>query len=250
MPNYLEYGKFRFGEVTTEEQRKKIYRLRYEVYAMEFGFENPYDFPDKLERDDYDAHSVHFIALNEDDDIVGTVRMILNSEKGFPIEHAAKITRFKGKPEPDKITEISRLAVAKTLRRRSEDGEHGIEGYIPQSQGGTSDKKTKFQDKRQRPAIILGLYRAVYHKCKELGLTHMYMITDEKLFHALKKFGFIFFDVGDPVEYHGKRIPYATSWSTIEKYMHANQMIELLDFLMFNLDQKHHPSFIRPKTFN
>ena len=244
MSEYLTYGKFKFCEATTEEQRKKVYRLRYEVYALEFGFENPNDFPDKLEKDPYDPCSVHFIALNEDDDIIGTVRMILHSEKGFPVEHASEITDFKDKPSPERITEVSRLAVSKKLRRRPEDGIHGVESYIPKSQGGVSDIPNKenesFKEKRQRPAIILGLYRAVYQKCKELDITHMYMITEDKLFHALYKFGFIFKKVGEPVEYHGKRTPYATSWNEIEKHM-KKEHPDLLEFLIYNLDQKFCP---------
>lgn len=244
MTKSLSYGKFRFCEATTEGEKHEIYRLRYEVYALEFGFENPYDFPDKLEKDSYDPYSIHFIALNEDNEIIGTVRMILNSKKGFPVEHASEINDFNDKPSPELITEISRLAVSKMLRRRPEDGMHGVESYITQAQGGVSDIPSKadasFKEKRQRPAIILGLYRAVYQKCKELAITHMYMITEDKLFHALYKFGFIFRQVGKPVEYHGKRTPYATSWQTIETHMNKNHP-ELLEFLLFNLDNKYHP---------
>ncbi len=239
----LEYDKFYFGEAYSQELKKKIYRLRYEVYALEFGFENPYDFPDKLERDQFDDHSVHFVAVNEDNDIIGTVRMILDSGKGFPIEHASEITDFHDRPISKKITEVSRLTVAKTLRRRLEDGMHGIESYIPESQGGVSDKiSAEIRERRRRPAIVLGLYRAVYQKCKELDITHMYMITEDKLFHALYKFGFVFSKVGEPVQYHGKRTPYATSWRAIEEHMHQHHS-DLLDFLLFKLDKKYHPRF-------
>lgn len=237
----LKYDRFAFGEARPEALNK-IFRLRYEVYALEFGFENPDDFPDKLEKDIYDPHSTHFIAINEDEDIVGTVRMILNSEKGFPIEHASEITGFKDKPAPENITEVSRLAVAKILRRRPEDGLYGVESYLPKSQGGVADKENYQNDQRKRPAIVLGLYRAIYHKCKELGITHMYMITEDKLFHALYKFGFVFSKVGEPVEYHGKRTPYATSWRTIEEHMREHQN-GLLEFLLSGLDEKYHPRF-------
>lgn len=240
----IKYGRFRFREAGPEDL-KKIFRLRYEVYALEFGFENPSDFPDKLEQDKYDAHSIHFVALDEYDEVIGTVRMILNSEKGFPVEHASKITEFHDKPKSDHITEVSRLAISKALRRRPEDGMHGVESYIPQSQEGVSDKtdkNDKFKERRQKPVVILGLYKVVYHKCKELGITHMYMISEDKLFHALYKFGFVFSKVGDPVEYHGKRTPCATSWDRIEKHMHSNHQ-DLLDFLLLDLDNKYHPQF-------
>lgn len=242
----FNYGRFRFQEVNTDDLRKEVFRLRYEVYALEFGFENPYDFPDKLEKEEFDDHSVHFVALNEQDEVIGTVRMILDSPKGFPVEHAAKITEFTDKPAPAFITEVSRLAVSKTMRRRPEDGIYGVESYIPKFQGGVSDipnQKNPSIEKRQKPVIILGLYKTVYIKCKELGITHMYMITEDKLFHALYKFGFVFTQVGDPVEYHGKRTPYATSWETIEKYMHKHHP-DLLEFLTFGLDEKYRPKFM------
>lgn len=241
----FEYGKFKFVLADSEDLKKEIFRLRYIVYALEFGFENPDDFPDRFEKDEYDQYSVHFAALNEEDDVIGTVRMILDSPKGFPVEHAARITGFHDKPEPRFITEVSRLAVSKKLRRRPEDGMHGVESYIPQTQGGVFDVKTKdqaFKEKRQKPIIVLGLYRAVYSKCKEMGISHMYMITEIKLFHALYKFGFVFSQVGEPVEYHGKRIPYATSWERIEKHLKEHNPGQL-DFLLLGLDEKYHPKF-------
>lgn len=235
----FDYGKFRFKEVDSDDLLKQVFRLRFEVYAREFGFENPHDFPDKLEKDEYDDCSVHFVALNDQGEVIGTVRMILDSQKGFPVEHAARITDFKDKPDSAHITEVSRLAVSKTMRRRPEDGIYGVESYIPKSKGGVSDipnKNNPAIEKRQRPMIILGLYKAVYMKCKDLGITHMYMITEDKLFYALKKFGFIFRQVGKPVEYHGKRTPYATSWDTIETYM-AQKHSYLLEFLTFGLNK-------------
>ncbi len=241
----FEYGRFKFMQADSEDMKQKIFRLRYEVYALEFGFENPEDFPDKFEKDGYDQYSVHFVSLNEDDDVIGTVRMILDSPKGFPVDHAAAITGFSDKPESRFITEISRLAVSKKLRRRPEDGMHGVESYITRSQGGVSDVKTgdqSFKERRQKPVIVLGLYKAVYLKCKEMGISHMVMISEEKLFHALYKFGFVFSQVGDPVEYHGKRIPYATSWERIEKHMKEHHP-DLLDFLLLGLDKKYHPTF-------
>ncbi len=239
------YGKFKFLEADSEDLKTKIFRLRYEVYALEFGFENPDEFPDKCEKDDYDQHSVHFAALNQDDDVIGTIRMILDSPKGFPAEHVADITGFSDKPEPRFIIEVSRLAVSKKLRRRPEDGMHAVESYIPQSQGGVSDVKTtdkQFQEKRQKPVIVLGLYKAVYLKCKELGISHMLMVTEAKLFHAVHRLGFVFSQVGEPVEYHGKRIPYATSWERIEKHMKERKP-DMLAFLLAGLDKKYHPRF-------
>ena len=45
------YGNFKFLEADSEDLKSKIFRLRYEVYALEFGFENPDEFPDNFEKD-------------------------------------------------------------------------------------------------------------------------------------------------------------------------------------------------------
>lgn len=233
----FNYGKFKFLEASTPQLKEQIYRLRYEVYAVECGFENPHDFPDKLEQDDYDPYATHFAALNEYDEVIGTIRLILENEKGFPVDHAADTSGFKDRPRDRYLTEVSRLAVSKTMRRRSEDGVYGVESYLNMAQGGVADAPDRHPgtEKRQRPVIILGLYKAVYLKCRELGITHMIMITEEKLFHALCRFGFIFHQIGPCVAYHGARTPYGTSWDIIECHMREKHK-DILEFLTFGLD--------------
>ncbi len=135
--NVLTYGQFRFGRVANKEVRKDTFRLRYEVYAEEFGFEKKEDHPGGLETDEYDDVSVHFACLNDAGSVVGTIRLVLDSaDKGFPIEHAVKTTFVGKKPDRNKIAEISRLTVSRDLRRRKEDGMYGVESYIKKKDGG------------------------------------------------------------------------------------------------------------------
>jgi len=181
----LAIENLKFIQADSEDLKKAIYQLRYKVYAEEFGFENLEDHPDGYETDEYDEKSIHFAALNGDNSVVGTVRLVLNSEKGFPIEHAVKTEFIGEKPSPDKIAEISRLAVIKDFRKRKEDGHFGVESYIKKSEGGILPDKgpaTDEQQKRKRPIIVLGLYQILYHASKRMGITHWYMITEEKLF--------------------------------------------------------------------
>ena len=44
-----------------------VYRVRYQVYCIECGFENPQNYPNGMEWDKYDPYSIHFIALNDHD---------------------------------------------------------------------------------------------------------------------------------------------------------------------------------------
>ena len=207
----LTYDRFKFGQVIDDDVLKDTFRMRYEVYVDEFGFENRSDHPDGLETDDYEKESIHFACLNETNAVVATIRLVLHSDKGFPIEHATKLSIPGEKPESNKIGEISRLTVTKDLRRRKEDGMYGVESYLKKKEGGIlPDDGTipKEMEGRKNPIIVLGLYQVMLHESLRQGLTHWYMITEKKIFYALKKYGFLFHQIGEPVQYHGERVPY------------------------------------------
>ncbi|WP_319574660.1 PEP-CTERM/exosortase system-associated acyltransferase [uncultured Desulfobacter sp.] len=207
----LIYDRFRFGQVIDDDILKGTFRMRYEVYVDEFGFEDEADHPDGLETDKYEKESIHFACLNETNSVVGTIRLVLHSDKGFPIEHATKLNFTGEKPEPDKTGEISRLTVSKGLRRRKEDGMYGVESYLKRKEGGVLPDDGTIPKKmagRKNPIIVLGLYQVMLHESLRQGLTYWYMITEKKIFYALKKYGFLFHQIGEPVQYHGERIPY------------------------------------------
>ncbi|MCG2831639.1 MAG: PEP-CTERM/exosortase system-associated acyltransferase [Desulfobacteraceae bacterium] len=242
----LAIENLKFVQADSEDLKNAIYQLRYNVYAEEFGFEKLEDHPDGYETDEYDEKSIHFAALNEDNSVVGTVRLVLNSEKGFPIEHAVKTEFIGEKPSSDKIAEISRLAVSRNFRKRKEDGHFGVESYIKKSEGGILPDKgpaTDEQQKRKRPVIVLGLYQILYHASKRMGITHWYMITEEKLFHALKTYGFMFYQIGEPVNYHGIRTPYLGIILDIEQKL-IKEKPELLCMLLIGLEREYHPKIV------
>jgi N-acyl amino acid synthase of PEP-CTERM/exosortase system len=206
------YGEqFRFITVESEDLKRAIYRLRYQIYAEEFGFERPEDHPSGLETDEYDPYSVHMAALNEADQVIGTARMVLPSEKGLPIEHAVNLQHVTPKPPPETTGEVSRLAITAAYRRRAEDtGPYGVESYLKVAEGGVlpdSGAMPEQYARRQRPAIVLGLCALIWQVSRRCGLTHTYMISEQKLWNTLNKFGMLWQQIGEPVEYHGTRIP-------------------------------------------
>jgi N-acyl amino acid synthase of PEP-CTERM/exosortase system len=88
----------------------------------------------------------------------------------------------------------------------------------------------------------MGLYQAMYHESKRLGLSHWYMITEKKIFNSLKKFGFEFQQIGDPVEYHGLRIPFLGIIDQMEQKIIRENPI-LLKLILRDLEKPFHPSF-------
>ncbi len=49
---------------TTNADRARAFRLRFEVYCQEYGYLDPRCYPDGLERDAFDDHAAHVLALS------------------------------------------------------------------------------------------------------------------------------------------------------------------------------------------
>lgn len=96
----------------TKEEKKKIFKLRFQGYCLELGWLNPKNYPDKKESDEWDKFAYHFLA-KEEDKIIGTLRLI-------PFEQGEFYTK-KFIPNADKMPknvclEVSRLYVLPSKR--------------------------------------------------------------------------------------------------------------------------------------
>lgn len=74
----------------SERQQEQMYRLRYDIYTTEVSSFKKEEFPDGIEKDKYDEHSVHIIAC-EGDSVIGTLRLVKDSPVGFVMETAFKL---------------------------------------------------------------------------------------------------------------------------------------------------------------
>jgi len=225
---------FEVIRVSDENELKKVYRLRYKVYCEEWGFEKPEKYPGRLETDEYDKHAVHFAALDETGRTVGTVRLILFSPDGFPLEKCCDIDNSGEEVRGENTAEISRLVISRAYRKRIEDKyiygpdeelrtvgsydryNHSVNnnyrraddryGYGRQSNGRSRNEMEA--EKRNRHELITSLYRALYHESKRRQLTHWYAVMTKGLVLLLKRDGIRFQPIGEPVDYHGIRTPY------------------------------------------
>ena len=221
----MEY--FEFRKVSQDDPlMEEIYRLRYKVYCDEWGFEKPEDHPTGLERDKFDGNSVHFAAIDrKDGNVIGTVRIILESSLGFPIQHHCIIDQELQKrvvaklPDTERVRfgEISRLAVSKDYRRRSLDnlildghGYDNLEEILDKKEAHDAEsRQVSIERRRQQDnAIVMGLYKCLSSESRELKLTHWYVVTARGLYLLLKRLGFYFDAIGPELEYHGIRRPY------------------------------------------
>jgi N-acyl amino acid synthase of PEP-CTERM/exosortase system len=199
--SYFEYSKVSRGDPLLNE----IYRLRYKVYVEECGFENKEDHPGGIEKDEYDEHSTHFVVRKiGEDQIIGTVRMINYSERGFPIEKHCKIEADLSAFDKNRFGEISRLAVSKDYRKRATDAV-----YTNGKPVGDTIVDNMFSGNRKMSNdIVLGLYKCIYKESLVRGNQCLLAVMAKGLFLLLRRVGILVEPIGPEQNYHGLRSPY------------------------------------------
>lgn len=197
---------------------KGIYSLRYQVYINEWEFEAPDDHPVGLEYDNYDLYSVHFYAMCKNKSkIIGTVRTILNSHLGFPIERHFELTEKPENLDRHNVGEISRLAISKEFRRRAiDDALFEARSFVPNTLPRYMDHGSDIR-RHCEHELVRGLYFLLYRDSKQRGLTHWYAVMTKGLYIILKRWGIPFHQVGATKDYHGPRAPYLVSIETVER---------------------------------
>ena len=166
---------------------KEIQRLRYDVYCVECGYLAAEDFTEGRESDTYDDFSVHCAAAEAGGKLAGTLRLVLDSPRGFPLERHAGVldAAFRAVPR-GRTAEISRLIVARDGRRLLHTGELG-----------------------EYSAVLFALFREMNLQSRRLGLDYWLAAMEPSLHRLLRRLlHFAFVPIGEPMEYHGLVVPY------------------------------------------
>lgn len=231
----------------------EIFKLRYKVYIEEWGFEKPEDHPYGTERDVYDDESVHFVALRSaDQQVIGTIRIILDSEKGFPIEKHFVIDASArdelSAHDRRGFAEISRLAVSNEYRRRAIDKiifeGKGVDGNVVENateemrrlETGKGAENISRERRRLENCIVMGLYYCIFQETIREGncLTHLYAVMANGLPELLGRFGINFRKIGEQINYHGMRAPYVGNIGEMHKELASSSKL----FAKFIADTK------------
>ncbi len=229
-------------QISAEKDLKDIYRLRYKIYCYEWGFEKPENHPDEIVTDVYDNNALHFAVKDDAQKTVGAISLILHSPEGFPTEKYCELNITRDEIPRDSIAEISRFVIHRDYRRRAEDKyiygpdeerrSIGSFNYSSNYSNNLSyvrraDDKFKhkgarrpsdsYSERRKRHEVVISLYKAIYRESKRRNITHWYAVMTKGIVILLNKFGFIFKEIGDPVDYHGIRTPYLGDVEKIEQ---------------------------------
>ena len=199
-----------------EDQRNEAHRLRYDVYCEERGYEDPESFPDKLEVDDHDHHSVHALVRHRASDLVaGVVRLVFADmsapQKPLPIEqhcghsfNQSALKRFDFSRQ--NVAEVSRFAVSNKFIRYAGNTNPVIQA------GRESDGRT-FDDEPSQylPHISMGLIAMLFVASAQHRISHWYAVMEPSLSRLLGRSGIEFTRIGPVVNYHGRRQPMIAS---------------------------------------
>ena len=172
----------------TDDRLSAIQRLRYEVYCLERKFRDAAEYPDGLERDEYDAHATHICATDSTGAVVGTVRLVHHSPLGLPVQqHGATLSVSSEELQQRKTAEVSRLILAKEYRRHTLD----------------------------QPLLLWGLFARAYEESCRLGIGYWVAAMEEGLWRLLRRFGFPLWPIGESIDYFGPVTPYGARVSEL-----------------------------------
>lgn len=201
----------------TEEARRIHFGIRYQVYCQETGFEDPEAFPDGLERDEWDAFSVHFmVRLRKTGEWIAAMRLVLPSAPDFPVERECILKGREVRTLPRNTTaEVSRLCMVSRFRRRGPEQDHPYElGDLP-IRGLAGVRRG--HERRREPEILLGLLRAARGYSRKEGIDHWYLLVTPPLTRILRRVGIHLDRVGPLCLHRGKRYPFLADLQREEK---------------------------------
>jgi N-acyl amino acid synthase of PEP-CTERM/exosortase system len=200
---------FEMVPADTDDLKRAVYHLRYQVYCLETGFEKPEDCPSRLERDAYDDRADHFLIRHlRTGEYAATTRLIL-PDRGdpslpFPIESHCAIDRPEavGQIPRTRLGEVSRFCVSKDFKRRR--GEPGtLAGVSPSPELDAACE----EERRTFPYITLGLIACLVRISRRANITHWYAVMEPALIRFLEHLGIHFTPIGPLADYHGRRLP-------------------------------------------
>jgi N-acyl amino acid synthase of PEP-CTERM/exosortase system len=193
----------------TEPARETHFRLRYQVYCRDQGWEDTLRFPDQKECDEFDVSSTPFLVRRRrSKGWIATMRLIRLPLEELPVSRYVTLPagRLPGSAR-DRMVEFSRLCVVKKYRRAPR---RRISGEIPDFRV-PSDLDDSFLASGYRASeswIFLGLVRAGWQWSLGNGVDFWMFFIADALARVIQRSGFEIEPMGDEVEHRGLRRPY------------------------------------------
>jgi len=203
--NFQEF--FKIELAVTPAQQRAVCRIRYRVYCEELGLEPPEQFPDGLEHDEYDSHSMMCLITHRRSGVpAGCVRMVMADEdKQMPFEprcHDSLNVEFADLlySERDSVVECSRLAVDSRFRRRLGEEHTRLGEY--------DALDCCHIEQRSFSLVGMAVVLAGFAVADLAGRPNVLAMMEPYLPRLMRRSGILVQKAGKRVEYHGRRAPY------------------------------------------
>lgn len=176
----------------TAESRALHHQIRYQVFCIERGFEDPEKFASGQERDRWDQWSHHFVVKDKNSGAgVAAGRIVLPTSGQLPVDHLGCVTKSPViRTGRQQVAEVSRICMVRG--DLTSDPQLPIQGV---SRAGESE-------------VMLGLIRAVIRYSWDNDIPYIYMLVTRPLARLLKRLGVDCTQVGENIEHRGLRAPY------------------------------------------
>lgn len=186
-------------------------RIRYQVFCLDKGFENPEAFSATRETDAWDAQAAHFIVqdLNSRQWVAATRLVVPRPERALPVETVADLDASVRQKLGQHVGEISRFCVISTRSTAAGNGAQAVhdEQRRP-SLNSLEDWGIGAVRQKQQFEVTLGMVRAVVIYALKRGMTHCFVLITDAFARMLRKLGVLLVQVGPAVDYRGMRTPY------------------------------------------
>lgn len=198
----------------TPEAKRIHYRIRFLVYCLETGFEDPGAHPDGLERDGWDDDAAHFLVRSRDSgDWIAAMRLVLPGPRRLPVETVCNLDPDIVDSAPaDRVGEVSRLCMIDRYRRRSQERDFPYE--VVDADAGRRrfsippPVERRAHQRRHGSEIMLSLLVAAAEYSRGVGLAHWLFLTSPVLCKVIERYGVSLIPAGEPCLYRGERRPY------------------------------------------
>ncbi len=195
----------------TREGHAVHYRIRYNTFCLETGFEPAEQFPDEEERDAYDARSVHFLVRNRHDGRwVATMRLILRGPHGLQIQHLCELNpEMRRRIADGLVAEASRLAIIGLP-----PGDAAAGSALRNRPDGTL--LDRLVGRRASPQVLIKLLQAAGYYCLQHGIDDLACLMRPTLARLVTEMGIPISACGKPCQHRGARIPHAVSCLSLQ----------------------------------
>lgn len=179
----------------TEQSLREHFRLRYRVYCLNTGFEDPRQYPNGQEQDAYDPDSVHFLVRRKRDrQWVAALRLVLPDARALPIQDHGVLDRKTERL----ITQGTIAEVSRVCHYRGTSSKHLVPDIGIQSGSPSND-----------PSVMFGLLRAAFFYCLDRDIEHLLFLIRPAMARLIGRMCIPLRRAGQGCDHRGTRYPYA-----------------------------------------